>query len=163
MGQADIEKTAFCKHQWHYEFHVMLFGLTNAPLMFQSLMNEIFKGLLRRYVLVFFDDILIYSKSWSEHLHHISIVLQILRENQLFVKKEKCQFGQEQVNYLGHIIFNQRVPMDREKISAMEQWPRPKFVKAFGSGLTGYVDFKFIRLPLAIVRIDCTIVRVIKP
>jgi hypothetical protein len=95
MANKDIEKTTFCTHQGHYEFLVMPFGLINAPSTFQSLMNEIFKRLLRRYVLVFFDDILIYSKSWLEHLQHISTVLQILSDHQLFVKKEKCQFPQE--------------------------------------------------------------------
>lgn len=146
MADEDIEKAAFHTHQGHYEFLVMLFGLTNAPSTFQSLMNEIFKGLLRKYVLAFFDDILIYSKSWLEHLQHISIVQQILRDHQLFVKKEKCQFAQEQVNYLGHVISNQGVSIDPEKISAMVQWPRPNSVKALRGflGLTGYYR-KFIK------------------
>ena len=89
----DIPKTALCTHHGHYEFLVMPFGLTNAPSTFQALMNDVFKNQLRKFVLVFFDDILVYSVSWQEHLQHLQIVLDILQSHKLYVKREKCQFG----------------------------------------------------------------------
>ena len=124
----------------------MPFGLTNAPSTFQSLMNEIFKKYLRKFVLVFFDDILIYSKNWDEHWIHVEKVLSILRDHKLFVKKEKCQFGQECIHYLGHVISREGVAVDPEKVQAMLKWPKPKTLKAFRGflGLTGYYK-KFIQ------------------
>lgn len=100
----DVDKTAFRTHDGHYEFLVMPFGLTNAPSTFQATMNEVFRPHLRRFVLVFFDDILVYSASWSDHLKHLVVVLQLLRQHQLVAKCSKCLFGQSSVDYLGHIL-----------------------------------------------------------
>jgi hypothetical protein len=136
----DRYKTAFMTHQGHYEWLVMPFGLTNAPATFQSLMNTIFQTVLRKYVLVFFDDILVYSKTWQEHLKHLAAVLQVLQDHQLFVKLSKCSFGVSEIEYLGHVVSGQGVSMDREKIQAVLDWPPPKNIKQLRGflGLTGY-------------------------
>ena len=117
MKEDDIHKMAFRTHQGHYEFLVMLFDLTNAPSTFQSLMNSIFQSYLRKFVLVFFDDILVYSKSWSDHLIHLQLVFEVLTQHELFVKESKCDFGVEKIEYLGHIISRGEVFMDEHKVS----------------------------------------------
>lgn len=92
MRLSDISKTVFKTHDGHYEFFVMSFGLINASLTLQSLMNDVFKPYLRQFFLVFFDDILVYSRPWEDHLTHLEVVLCILRANVLFLKKSKCSF-----------------------------------------------------------------------
>jgi hypothetical protein len=114
MHPADIEKTAFHTHHGHFEFLVMPFGLSNAPTTFQALMNDVLRPFLRRFVLVFFDDILIYSTSWSERLQHVGLVFTTLRAHGLFLKRSKCSFGAVSVAYLGHVISADGVAMERQ-------------------------------------------------
>lgn len=116
MHSADVEKTAFRTHNRHYEFLVMPFGLTNALATFQNLMNDIFKPFLRKWMLVFFDDILVYSKSWDDHLSHLHLVFDLLRKHQLYVKKQKCSFKQSKVEYLRHIMSQDGVAAKPTKI-----------------------------------------------
>ena len=110
MLPTDEHKTAFKTHQGHYQFKVMPFGLTNAPATFQCIMNQVLQPFLRQFVLVFLDDILIYSRSMEEHIQHIQQVLETLRTNKLYLKASKCSFAQQSLEYLGHIISDQGCP-----------------------------------------------------
>lgn len=124
----------------------MPFGLTNAPAAFQSIMNHILQPYLRKFVLVFLDDILVYSTSLEEHAKHLQLVLQTLHDNQLYLKRSKCSFAQDQVEYLGHIIFSNGIATDPNKTITMLHWPQPTTmteVRAF-LGFTGYYR-KFVK------------------
>ncbi|KAK3124678.1 hypothetical protein QOZ80_7BG0590520 [Eleusine coracana subsp. coracana] len=146
MHNDDIEKTAFRTHEDLYEFPVMPFGLSNAPATFQALMNEVLRPFLCKFVLMFFDDILIYSPSWSTHICHLHAILEVLRHHELFVKRSKCSFAEETVAYLGHVVSASGVTMDSSKIQAMVDWPPPCSVRALRGflGLAGYYR-KFIK------------------
>jgi hypothetical protein len=136
----DVHKTAFRTRYGHYEFVVVPFGLTNAPATFMCLMNNVLSKFLDKFVLVFIDDILIYSKNREEHEEHLRLVLQVLREHHLYAKFNKCDFFQKQIHYLGHVLSGEGVAVDPDKIRSIVEWPTPKDVSDIRSfmGLAGY-------------------------
>ncbi|KAL4013401.1 hypothetical protein IC575_025570 [Cucumis melo] len=151
----DIPKTTFCSRYGHYEFIVMSFGLTNAPAVFMDLMNRVFKDFLDSFVIVFIDDILIYSKIEAEHEEHLHQVLETLRANRLYAKFSKCEFWLKKVSFLGHVVSSEGVSVDLANIEAVTNWPRPSTVSEIRSflGLAGYYrrfveDFSRIANPL---------------
>jgi hypothetical protein len=133
-------------HEVHYDFLVMPFGMCNSPSTFQILMNHVFHPFLHHFVLVFFDDILIYSKTWTTHISHVDKFLHLLSQHQIFLKQSKCAFGASKVKYLGHIVGKDGVRVDPKKIEAMKYWPRPKTLKRLHGflGLMGYYR-KFVK------------------
>ena len=139
-SESDVPKTAFRTRYGHYEFLVMPIGLTNAPTAFMDLMNRVFKPYLDRFIIVFIDHILVYSGSLEEHSEHLRIVLQTLRERQLYAKLSKCQFWLDKVAFLGHVISVEGVSVDPQKIEAVVNWKPPKNVSEVRSflGLAGY-------------------------
>ena len=140
VKEVDVSKTAFRTRYGHYEFLVMPFGLTNAPAAFIDLMNRVFRPYLDQFVVVFIDDILVYSKDAQEHEHHLRIVLKTLRENQLFAKLSKCEFWLKEVSFLGHIVSSEGIRVDPVKIEAIVNWKPPQNVTEVRSflGLAGY-------------------------
>lgn len=146
LVQQDEHKTTFKTHQELYEFRVMPFGLTNAPASFQGLMNTIFDKMIRRNVLVFVDDILVYSKTLEEHVQHLREVFAVLQQHKLFVKASKCSFAKQQLEYLGHIIGAQGVATDPSEVHAVQDWLVPRNLKQLRGflGLTSYYR-KFIK------------------
>ncbi|KAL8117783.1 hypothetical protein AgCh_015616 [Apium graveolens] len=122
----DIPKTAFRTRYGHYEFLVMFFGLTNAPAAFMDLMNIIFEEYLDKFVIVFIDDILIYSKTEEDHVEHLRTTLEILRKKKLYAKLSKCEFWLQEVQFLGHIVSNEGIKVDPAKIEAITNWERPR-------------------------------------
>lgn len=153
--EPDIPKTAFRTRYGHYEFTVLPFGLCNAPGTFQRLMNDVFRQYLDKFVLVYLDDILIYSKTPDEHLDHLQRVFSLLRQHQLYGKLSKCDFGKDICDFLGHVITSSGIKPDPKKVQAVQDWPVPRDVTELRSflGLAGYYrrfikDFSKIALPL---------------
>jgi hypothetical protein len=120
----DVLKTALVTHYGQYEFTVMPFGLTNAPAYFMNLMNKVFMEELDRFVIVFIDDILVYSRSVEEHGQHLKAVLEKLRVHQLYAKFSKCEFWLQEVSFLGHILTTEGVVVDPEKVTAVANWQK---------------------------------------
>ena len=155
VRDTDIPKTTFRTRYGHFEFMVMPFGLTNAPAAFMDLIDRIFQPYLDQFVVVFVDDILIYSQSEWEHEYHLRIVLQLLRDHQLYAKFNKCKFWLIEVRFLGHVVSATRVSVDPEKVEAVMSWERPKSLFEIRSFLVlaGYYrrfieDFSRIAAPM---------------
>ncbi|XP_057538116.1 uncharacterized protein LOC130815644 [Amaranthus tricolor] len=155
IAEGDIHKTAFRTRYGHYEFTVMPFGLTNAPAAFMCLMNQVFSAYLDKFVVIFIDDILVYSKDREEHQEHLRFVLQTLRENKLYAKLSKCEFWLDKVSFLGHFVSKEGISVDPVKVEAVRSWPSPKNVTEVRSflGLAGYYrrfvkDFSRIARPM---------------
>lgn len=146
MKDGDEYKIAFQTHHGHYEFRVMAFGLTGAPGTFQYAMNTTLAPYLRKIVLVFFYDILIYSPMFEQHVEHIRLVFELLQADQWKIKLSKCSFSQRQVAYLGHVISGSGVATDPSKITAIQDWPIPLNQRELYGflGLAGYYR-KFVR------------------
>ncbi|GJY72984.1 putative reverse transcriptase domain-containing protein [Tanacetum coccineum] len=140
VREEDIPKTAFRTHYGHYEFQVMPFGLTNAPAVFMDLMNRVCEPYLDKFVIVFIDDILIYSKNKKEHEEHLKLILELLKKEELYAKFSKCEFWIPKVQFLGHVIDSQGIHVDPAKIESIKDWASPKSpteIRQF-LGLAGY-------------------------
>jgi hypothetical protein len=147
MKEEYIPKTAFQTHEGYYEFLVIPFGMCNDPSTFHNLMNHVFHPFHHKFVLVLFDDILIYSKTWQAHLTHVEQVLHLLSQHQLFLKQSKCAFGDSKLEYLGHIVDKDGVRVDPKKTEAMKDWPCPKTIKI----LCGFLGLMAIIASLFII------------
>ena len=121
----DVPKTVFRTPLGHFQFKVLGFGLTNAPATFQQVMNDVFKHHIGQFVLVYLDDILIFSRSREEHLQHLDKVLQILQNHKLYARLHKCKFFLEELEYLGHIVGKGGIKPDPRKVQEVQQWPEP--------------------------------------
>ncbi|GJR38269.1 putative reverse transcriptase domain-containing protein [Tanacetum coccineum] len=140
VREEDIPKTAFRTRYGHYEFQVMPFGLTNAPAVFMDLMNRVCKPYLDKFVIVFIDDILIYSKNKKEHEEHLKQILELLKKEELYAKFSKCEFWIPKVQFLGHVIDSEGIHVDPAKIESIKDWTSPKSpteIRQF-LGLAGY-------------------------
>ena len=125
VKETDLPKTTFKNRYRHYEFLVMPFKLINASATFMDLLNRVFRPYLDRFVIVFIDDILVYSQNKEEHAIHLRTILQTLKQKQLYAKFNKCEFWLDKVVFLGHVILAQRIYVDPHKIEAVVNWERP--------------------------------------
>lgn len=146
LAPGEEEKTTFQTHSGHWEYKVMPFGLAGAPATFLGAMNATLQPLLRKCAIVFFDDILIYSRTYEDHLKHLQQVLELLNKDQWKVKMSKCSFAQRQIAYLGHVVSSEGVATDPSKIQVIAKWPTPTDVKQVRCilGMAGYYR-KFVK------------------
>ena len=153
VNPPDIPKTAINTAFGHFQFTVMGFGLTNAPATFTALMNHILRPFLRRSVVVFLDDILIFSRSWQDHLKHLDEVLSALEQEKMFCKPSKCLFAASKVKFLGHVVSGECLEADPDKLSVVQTWPCPESVSDVRKFL-GFANFfrRFIERFAAISR-----------
>ncbi|GJV51526.1 putative reverse transcriptase domain-containing protein [Tanacetum coccineum] len=154
----DIPKTAFRTRYGHFEFTVMPFGMTNAPAIFMDLMNRVCKPYLDKFVIVFIDDILIYSKSEEEHEVHLKTILDLLKKEKLYAKFSKCEFWLKEVQFLGHVVNHDGIHVDPSKVESVKNWKTPESSTEIRSflGLAGYYrrfieNFSKIAKPLTLL------------
>jgi len=145
VREEDVPKTAFRSRYGSYEWLVLPMGLTNAPATFMHLMNQIFRPYLDQFVIVFLDDVLIYSRTLAEHRRHVRLALDVLRKHQLFAKESKCEFFRDHIDFLGHRVDREGMHMMEDKVKAIREWPTPKSIEEVRSflGMVGYYR-KFI-------------------
>lgn len=155
VKEVDVHKTAFNTCYGHYEYLVMPFGLTNALAIFMALMNWVFQSYLDQFVVVFIDDILVYSKTEDDDDEHLIVVLQILHKKQLYTKLSKCEFWLRKVTFMGHVVSVEGIQVDPKKIDVVLEWKQPRNVSEIYSflGLVGYYrrfvnGFSLIAAPL---------------
>ncbi|GJT53610.1 putative reverse transcriptase domain-containing protein [Tanacetum coccineum] len=158
VREEDIPKTAFRTRYGHFEFTVMPFGLTNAPAIFMDLMNRVCKPYLDKFVIVFIDDILIYSKSEEEHEVHLKTILDLLKKEKLYAKFSKCEFWLKEVQFLGHVVNRDGIHVDPSKVESVKNWKTPESSTEIRSflGLAGYYrrfikNFSKIAKPLTLL------------
>ena len=150
MKEEDIGKNAFCMHHGHYEFCVMPFGLCNDPSSFNGTMTYIFGPYLCKFIIVFFDNILIYNKTFPEHLDHLAKDFTVLLEGNFFLKLSKCTFAQQQVEYLGHMVSRHGVAPVPTKVEAIQAWPISNSTRGLRRGYGGSPHPK--KLPYSILQ-----------
>jgi hypothetical protein len=140
VKERDIHKIASRTHYGLFEYYVVPFGLSNAPAGFQAMMNRVLDPCLGKFCVVYLDDVLIYNKTADEHLEHIRLVLRELQRHELHIKLSKCYFGRSSVNFLGHVVEAGEIRMDSDKVEAVQNWPRAKYVTEVRGflGLVGY-------------------------
>src|SRR4051794_32139385 len=140
ITEQDRPKTAFTTRYGLYEYTVMPFGRTNAPAYFMAMMNKVFTEYLDKFVVVFIDDILLYSKDEAEHERHLRLIMEKLREHKLYAKFSKCEFWLENVGFLGHVVSAKGVAVDPSKVTAVTDWESPRNAGEIWSflGLAGY-------------------------
>ena len=156
LAEADVHKSAFRTRYGHYEYTVLPFGMCNAPATFMRLMHDIFMPYLDEFVIIYLDDLCIYSKSEEEHVEHVRKVLELLRKHQLYAKTSKCAFGVPEIEFLGHIVSDKGIAMDPAKVKAIVEWPEltnAREVLQF-KGLVGFYkrfikDFSKLAAPLS--------------
>lgn len=146
IKEEDVPKTAFLTPLGQFQFKVLCFGLTNAPATFQRVMNSIFGQYIGKFVLLYLDDVLVFSRNATEHAQHLRLVFEVLRKHKLYAKLKKCEFNKSELKFLGHMVGREGVRVDPDKMAVVQKWPIPKSVKEL-QGFLGLANYfrRFVR------------------